>query len=719
MLNPERERFSLGDWVVDAPGNRLLRGEESRPLRHKAMALLVLLARHAGETVSREEIVNSIWDGNQFVAPKAINTAIWTIRQALGDDPDAPRYLETVAKKGYRLIATVAALPAAAPALHDTATQPSQAEAPAPIDMTAAARPARKRLLALVLLVTGFGMTLAWLLFQSTEPSARRLPSKASSAPASTALASPRPLSQSPGQEYLGQVSPDGQKLAFAWWQGQGVGRLYLRPAADLNAAPQLISAEGEEVNGLAWSPDGQALAYVATREGAQCKLWLYHLAEGRHQELATCLPMFTPTVDWSPDGKWIAFSASADGVGGLFLIAPDGSGLRRLSTAPPAAMADHQPAWSPDSQRLAFARQDPANGSRDLYEISLDGKLERLSHLKLYSLHGLSYTAAGRDLVFSSTRQDSRVLLRWDRDSASAQPLGLDGSAPKRNADGSLVYALLRTHISIARLAWGPQAQPERRISSVANDRAPDIQGTKLAFVSNRSGQPELWLAEAQASAARRLTQLDSQVAAPVWSADGERLAFLGSCGPGKRFGLCVLKPEDASLHVLAADAATYGRPSWRGGSQEVWVSSDRGGAWQLWHFAADGSRAPVAVPTQAPPGRAVQWTADGKSLVYQPRFGSTLRLRGKDGQERELAALPPGESLVDWRLGPRGLVVLSRGSRERFRLIELHSGRQTSLSVHALGTFPELASFTLAADGSAMVEVSNTAVADLMLLR
>jgi len=62
---------------------------------------------------------------------------------------------------------------------------------------------------------------------------------------------------------------------------------------------------------------------------------------------------------------------------------------------------------------------------------------------------------------------------------------------------------------------------------------------------------------------------------------------------------------------------------------------------------------------------------------------------------------------------------LVLARGSRERFRLIELDSGRQRQLSVHALGTFPELARFAVAADGSVLVEVSNSAVADLMQMR
>jgi len=685
-VDPARERFTLGEWIVDAAGNRLLRGDEQRPLRHKAMALLVLLARHAGETVSRDEIVNTIWDGNQFVAPKAINTAIWTIRQALGDDPEAPRYVETVAKKGYRLIAPVGALAVAAE--------------PAPA--AALARRPWLPVLATVLISSA----LAWAWLQRTPP------------PLQAALPTATPLTQNPGLEYLGQLSPDGRHLAFAWWQGHGAGQLYLRAAQDLNATPQPISGEAGEVQGLAWSPDGQAVAYIASPGGGRCSLWVYRLQDQTRHELARCAPMFTPTVDWSPDGRWIAFSAEAEGAGGLFLIAPDGSGLRRLTTAPPAAMPDHQPAWSPDGRHLAFARQDPANGTRDMYEVALDGPVQRLSNLQLYWLHGLTYTPGGRDLVFSTTRQDTRVLLRWDRASATAQPLGLEGSAPKRGADGILVYALMRAHVSIARLAWG-DGKPERRITSVANDRAPDVAGDAAVFVSRRSGQSELWQTDGSAGEARQLTRLDGVAAAPALAPDGGQVAFLGSCGPGKRFGLCVLGTADGRVRPLSADAAGYGRPSWHPSANEVWVPSDRGGSWQLWRFAADGSRPPAVVPTEAPPGRAVQWAADGSALVYQPRFSGQLRRRTTDGSEQEIATTADGETLVDWRLGPRGLVVLARGSRERFRLIALAGGRQEQLSVHALGTFPELASFALADDGSALVEISNTAGADLMQMR
>jgi len=707
MFDPERDRFTLGDWTVDAAGNCLLRGEESRPLRNKAMALLVLLARHSGETVSRDEIVSAVWDGNKFVAPKAINTAIWTIRQALDDDPESPRYVETVAKKGYRLIAPVVAVPAGG----EPGPLPATAAVPATLPPTAASSPTassyvfRRPVTLLLATIVGAAMVWAWL--QATPPESP-IPS----------LASATPLTQEPGLEYMGQISPDGQVLAFAWWQGKGVGRLYLRPTADLKAVPQPISAADGDVQGLAWSPDGKAIAYVASRGAEQCSLWVYSLKDGRQRELAKCLPMFTPTVDWSPDGRWIAFSASDEGVGGLFLISPNGTDLRRLSAAPPAAIADHQPAWSPDGRRVAFARQDPADGTRDLYEISLDGRIERLTNLKLYGLHGLTYVASGRDLIFSTTRQDARVLLRWDRANSRAVPVGLDGSAPKRSADGSIVYTLMRSHVSIASLKWG-NGSPERQISSVANDRSPDVMGNSAVFVSQRSGRPELWQIDALGAPARQLTRLEGIVAAPAFSPNGDQVAFLGSCGPAKRFGLCVFNGANQSVRSLSADAANYGRPNWHPGAKEIWVTSDRGGSWQLWRFAADGSRPPIAEPTEAAPGKVIQWAQDGQTLFYQMRFGNQLRQRGIDGREHFFEPLLPGETLVDWRLGSHGLVVLVRGSRERFRLINPISGLQKELSVHALGTFPELASFALAADGSALAEVSNSAVADLMQIR
>lgn len=715
--------FTLGDWRVDVSGNRIQRGDEVRPLRHKAMALLLLLARHAGRTVTRDEIVDAIWDGNRFVAPKAINTAVWTIRQTLGDDPEAPRYLETIAKKGYRLIAPVTPLGPPAPA----------AEAPAALPPTAApmALPTRRAWpLPLLPMLAALAAVAALAWWWRLQADAAAVPAATADAPPAAAsapgIASPEVLTQEPGIEYLGALSPDARRLAFAWWRGRGVGELHLRRLDTPGAAPVPLATGVGDVNSLAWAPDGQALAFTAMKPGGQCGVWIQPLPDGlappAPREIASCTWLNTPSMDWSPDGRDIVFSAEQDGAGGLFRVAPDGSGLRRLSTAPPAAMADHQPSWAPDGRHIAFVREDPADGTRDLYELVSGSEPRRLTTLKLHFVHGLTHAADGRDLVFSTTRQDTRVLQRWQRADGRVVPLGVEGSAPVRAADGSLVYALMRTHVSIARLAF--RGTPVRLMQAVASDRVPrpDPAGNRMAFVSRRSGAPELWLAQADGRDARALTAWGGVVEAPAWSPSGDRLALVGSCGPGRRIGLCVLRDDGSAPQPLAADAAAYGEPAWHPQRDEVWVASERGGRWQLWRFPAAGGPGQVE-PTDRPPGRGLRWLADGSGFVYQPRGEAQLRWRSvrgpQAGTERPLEVTASGEELVDWQLGGGGITTLTRSDRERWRRIELASGRRQALGEHPLGSFPEFARFALAGADAVWVEVANTHVADLMRLR
>lgn len=704
--------FQLGDWRVDVSGNRLQRGDEVRPLRHKAMELLLLLARHAGRTVTRDEIVEAVWDGNQFVAPKAINTAVWTIRQTLGDDPDAPRYLETIAKKGYRLIAPVSPLPAA------PAPDPAP-DAPALPNPPSGRRPRWLLTAAGVLLLGAVVATMRLAPWADTPGDLRA----GSAPPAPTA---PTPLTQDPGVEYLGALSPDGTQLAFAWWRGRGNGELHLRRVDAPGQAPQPLAAGHGDVHSLAWAPDGRAIAFAALGDDGHCRVWLQPLPPGASppspRELGECALLRTPLLAWSPDGRQITFSAERDGAGGLFAIGPDGQGLQRLTTSPPAAMADHQPAWAPDGSHLVFVRQDPADGTRDLHEWRPGGEVRRLTTLKLHFVHGLTHAADGRDLVFSTTRQDTRMLQRWQRADGQVVPLGLEGSAPARSADGSLVYALMRTQVSIARLAF--QGQPVRSFQGVASDRVPrpDPAAQRIAFVSRRSGALELWLAAPDGSAARALTALGGVVEAPAWSPQGDRLAFIGSCGPGRRIGLCTVGATGGTPQPVSTDAATYAEPAWHPKDGGLWVASDRGGSWQLWRFASTGGPGRVE-PTELAPGRMLQWLADGSGFVYQPRGESHLRWHAvagaPAGRERRIDVADAGEELVDWQLGDGAVTTLTRSDRDRWRRIELASGRRQALGELPLGTLPERARFSLAGPDTVWVEVANTQVADLMRLR
>ena len=100
--------FEFADFRLDCDRFELRRAGRSLKLERKPMELLILLAARDGHLVTRDEIAERLWDREVFVDTEhGINTAIRKIRQVLRDDPEQPRFVETVTGKGYRFIGTV------------------------------------------------------------------------------------------------------------------------------------------------------------------------------------------------------------------------------------------------------------------------------------------------------------------------------------------------------------------------------------------------------------------------------------------------------------------------------------------------------------------------------------------------------------------------------------------------------------------------------------
>ncbi len=110
--------FLLNDCLVEATANRIRRDGGEIRLEARMMALLVYLADRPGEVVTREALEREVWQG-RYVSYDALTVCIRKLRKSLGDDPRRPRFIETIAKRGYRCIATVQVqvqAPAARPA---------------------------------------------------------------------------------------------------------------------------------------------------------------------------------------------------------------------------------------------------------------------------------------------------------------------------------------------------------------------------------------------------------------------------------------------------------------------------------------------------------------------------------------------------------------------------------------------------------------------------
>ena len=116
-MDPQQE-FRLGDWQV-TPLRGVLHGPAgARKLTPKAMDLLLCLVRHGGDVVSRDTLVAEVWQGRAF-SDDPINKAIAELRRELGDRRDAPKYIETIPKRGYRIVAEIAPIGQQAVARND------------------------------------------------------------------------------------------------------------------------------------------------------------------------------------------------------------------------------------------------------------------------------------------------------------------------------------------------------------------------------------------------------------------------------------------------------------------------------------------------------------------------------------------------------------------------------------------------------------------------
>ena len=114
-LRARAPEVTFGPFDFD-PNRRLLRKQGTEvPLPPRVLAVLELLLTRAGDVVSRQEIIDSVWK-EAFVTDTSLAEAVSFLRQALGDDPQSPTYIQTVHRRGYRFLSPVSELPVPQPA---------------------------------------------------------------------------------------------------------------------------------------------------------------------------------------------------------------------------------------------------------------------------------------------------------------------------------------------------------------------------------------------------------------------------------------------------------------------------------------------------------------------------------------------------------------------------------------------------------------------------
>ena len=118
LVMQQGKAFTFGGFRLDPTNAQLWQGMQEIALRPKAFAVLTHLVEHAGQLVTKQQLLDAVWPGT-FVTDAVLKDSIRQLRDALGDDAESPRFIETAHRRGYRFIGRLGAEQAVTSPLQD------------------------------------------------------------------------------------------------------------------------------------------------------------------------------------------------------------------------------------------------------------------------------------------------------------------------------------------------------------------------------------------------------------------------------------------------------------------------------------------------------------------------------------------------------------------------------------------------------------------------
>ena len=655
--------YRFGDFEYSVRSGELRQNGKVVRLQYQPLRVLLVLLENSGEVVTGEEIRDRVWQGAAIQDfDNSLRVAVNKLRQALGDDPDNPLYIETLTRRGYRWLYPVSVDDGEedGDGVDDepsVAGRNARGYDAAPADYFPPAKPTRAVLLrrSIITLILSSAILAALWQLRPHPP-----------------VPDPKvvPLTTYPGLEYMPAISPDGKRLAFAWTGPNPTDpyRIYVKQIgedrAQLVVDPPADAADSDPV----WTPDGQGVLFYR-RSGPSSGIYIVPVSGGAARQLiATSLSsrrVRRARFDLSPNGKMLVYPDELNGRETIALFVLDLKTMQshQITNPPPNCEGDGDPAFSHDGKALAFQRDTIDRGQ--IFVLPVAGGSERLLTASFIGdyIDGLTWTVDDREIIFGGTHL--RRVSATGRESSIANISYVPGPATFPALRGHmLAYVQSTANANIWKLDLRDSTQaagePTKLISSTQQQAAASFSpdASRIAFQSDRSGDWEIWICDRDGSNAIQLTHFrGAPTGTPRWSPDRKLIAFDSRANGVSQ--IFVVSPQGGEPRQITTDSMGGQVPAWSHDAKWIYYSTIRSSAANIWRLPVAGG---TPQPVSSNSGLYAAESLDGKYLYYsRSSADSTIwRIPLSGGVEERISGVPKPFDPSHWVIVGKGIYVI-----------------------------------------------------------
>jgi DNA-binding winged helix-turn-helix (wHTH) protein/Tol biopolymer transport system component len=549
---PVDQIIRFGSFEVDVRAGDLRRNGLKVKLSGQPFDVLVALLEKPGQVITREELHDKLWSHDTFVDfEQGLNKAINKVREALGDDADNPRFIETLPRRGYRFLAPVKQ-PAPELPVIDNAKQPSDSSVAVEHEVPASRDNRKKLAYYTVALIGGFIaiFTGALMLWRSLSQPSGQL-----------RVVRFIPVTND-GEFKSGPIATDGLRIYFnETLPGQ------------IRSLAQVSTSGGEVVRVptslsqprlLDLTPNGTELL-LGEDEGS---LWIQPVVGGSPRRVGSAL---MSDAAWGPDGATVVYGDKDS----VYLMNQDGTDPHRLLSqpGPPYAFS-----FSPDGQVLRFSLGSRASSS--VMETSAHGTNQR----ELVQGCCGKWTPDGRYFIFQNEHEGRNDLWALPETSgflprkANSRPIQLTAGplefqSPISSKDGKEIFA-------IGQLRRDEIVRYDSRNREFA-PFFPGISAEGLSFSRDAewisyTSYPDgtLWRSRIDGGERLQLTFPPMRVLLPKWSPDGHQIAFAATF-PGRPWNIYLISAEGGTPKQLLPDGEDRVDVNWSSDGNSLFFGS------------------------------------------------------------------------------------------------------------------------------------------------